>query len=358
MTQGLFNAFLIEMQKLTALAQKLPLDDRERVLAEIYERYQVVAFRMDAVDSFMADLLRKSAKTLRLNVKRKVEALLRQRIAAIKAQTAADISQLIQKAKVGKLSRAEAELLKDLRKFKRLVQISDTEAWHPVMKYLSDNGPEMQRATNGLTGKEAVKALEGYQRKLKGLLGEAYSLRSPAWIIRRKRHLKEAWKAARRLGPGYEVIKVAGEIKLNSRETWDEVILIVKKAGGADEVPEAIVHTAAQTKVEKRLSAIDQIIRDRLRESGLSTYQPSLLEIEGQKFAFVLRPNPEGVSAFRYLLHAQGGRLSKTNVQRLADAGIAVDKLELDITIEQFNRLADHLINSSLKVDFTKIATP
>lgn len=357
-TQGRFDAFRTEMESLTALAQKLSQEERERVLAEIYERYQVVAFRMDAIDSFMADALRKSAKALPNNVKKRAEALLRQRIAAIKAQTAADISKLTEKAKVGRLSQLEAELLKDLRKFKRLVQFSDTEVWHPIMKYLSDNGAKMQRATNGLSRKQAMKALEGYRSKLKGLLGEPYSLRSPAWIARRRRHLREAWKAAKRLGPDYEVIKVAGEIKLNSKETWDEVILIVKKAGRAGEAPEAIVHTAAQTKVEKQISAVEQILQDRLRESGLSIYQPSLLEITGQKVAFVIRPNPEGISAFRYILHAQGGRLSKKSAQRLADAGIAVDKLELDMTIEQFNRLADHLINSSLKVDFTKIAIP
>jgi hypothetical protein len=146
---------------------------------------------------------------------------------------------------------------------------------------------------------------------------------------------------------------------LNGKETWDEAILIIKNAGAKGEAPEAILHTAAQTKVERRISAVDQSIRDRLREGGLETYQPSLLEIEGENaVAFVLRPNPEAVTVSRYLLHAEGGKVSKTAIQRLIAAGMSLEKLELDITIEQLNRIADHLIDSTVKVDLAGSVRP
>jgi hypothetical protein len=178
-------------------------------------------------------------------------------------------------------------------------------------------------------------------------------------VARRGLHLREAVKAAKRLGREYAVISVSGTIKLNGKETWDEAILIIKNAGAKGEAPEAILHTAAQTKVERRISAVDQSIRDRLREGGLETYQPSLLEIEGENaVAFVLRPNPEAVTVSRYLLHAEGGKVSKTAIQRLIAAGMSLEKLELDITIEQLNRIADHLIDSTVKVDLAGSVRP
>jgi len=209
---------------------------------------------------------------------------------------------------------------------------------------------------------ELTKALEqrqGLHSKLKGFLGEAYTSRCQEFLDLREafedlaRHRVEALNArarAVRSDVQWEVVPIRGDIKIDDLESWDEAVLIVEKLRpGMTGLPRAQVVMTAQYKVEKRVSALNQITRDRPRELGDVTQAArlSFTDTSGARRAYQLLPSTPATQPKRFFFNASGEE--RLLGRRRFQAGeIEAQQAKLKASIDQFNAVADELLASAL----------
>lgn len=263
---------------------------------------------------------------------------------------------------------AQRLLMRTRRKYFGVLGGEWADAWEPTFRYLRDNAEKIAASVRALRAAEsalaqvrqtgsaiAIRAAEeellrarrsfnSHLSKIKGRLGEAYVPRWKGWKVQMKGYLEVAEREARTLpGPGrWEVRRVFGDLRLNGSETWDEAILLLNH----DTVPpQAKLFLAAQYKVEKQDTALDQIINDLRRETETTASRLPWVTFPGTPHPYALTPMPVGKTTYRHLFNASGGKFYATSIDRLRNAGIQVEQLTLDISVPEFDLLARQLLD-------------
>jgi hypothetical protein len=246
------------------------------------------------------------------------------------------------------------------------------EGWEPAFTYLSQNLAEL--AQRGKRLKAAREALQqalaagnpaavaaakqaelaarqsagGYLSKVKGLIGEAYVPRWKNWLIQIESFEEVAQRAAAELPGQWTVRPIAGNLRLDGAETWDQAILLAR-AGSPGSPPRAKLFLAAQFKVEKQVTALEQVERDAIRETATSAERAlPFLTFEGpdgRVEGWFLEPMPAGQQSHRYVFNASGGRFSQADILRLRQAGIKVEQLNLDVSTAEMDAVANTLLD-------------
>lgn len=242
------------------------------------------------------------------------------------------------------------------------------DGWEPTFRYLRDHAAKIaDRVQNLRTAQSeleaarkggsvtAIRAAErevrrardsanGFLSKIKGLLGEAYVPRWEAWNVQMDGYLELAGREAKALGPKWEVRRIVGELRIDGAEAWDEAILLVNREAG-----QAKLFLAAQYKVEKHISALKQVENDVLRETAVASGRlPRLTFAEpgAPPSTLALTPMVAGKVAHRFVFNAAGGRVSAAAIDRLRAAGVEVNQLNLDVTLEELNQIAMTLMDA------------
>ena len=132
---------------------------------------------------------------------------------------------------------------------------------------------------------------------IRGELAEIYLHHWPDWRIQMSSLEELADGVARKLPGNWTPEQFSGGALIDGKKAWDEGILLIKAPSSSDRLPRAVLHTSAQVKVENNLTALDQIVTDRLREIGTSFEAPTLSIIRGGfRRDFVLEASPSGAS--------------------------------------------------------------
>jgi len=184
---------------------------------------------------------------------------------------------------------------------------------------------------------------------IRGELAEIYLHHWPSWRLERSSLLEVANRISRtKLRGGWKPAPFSGGALIDGKKAWDEGILLVKPPSPGDRIQRAALFVAAQVKVEKRVTALQQIINDRVREVGTGGAPPILTLFEGNtQRDFVLETLPPDVEVLRYVFNAQGGKLSRADVALLQQHGLRATPRELDISIEGFDALASFIMDSA-----------
>lgn len=245
-----------------------------------------------------------------------------------------------------------------LAKFIRVLPLHDADLIG-VARYVITHAKSIRAAW--ATRAHNSQAFQGHLSKVKSLLFEAYVGFSRVWARRMVAVLRAAEKEAARLGPEWKATRVKGGLRyMNGRETWDEAILLIQiDASGTH--TKAIVFATAQIKAEKDISVIHQILKDVLRETdslrqgdsilrGGGSTLPNILQYEHHSVAQAveLLPHPIGRPITRFVAHTAGARIPESQLKSLAQRGMAADVLELEISVEELNKLAEAFIQAIL----------
>ena len=193
--------------------------------------------------------------------------------------------------------------------------------------------------------RSARERLGGYLYPIRGELAEIYLHHWPDWRVQLSGLQELATASARKLGKDWQVKSFSAGVLIDGKKAWDEGILLIKAPTSSDRFPRAALHTAAQVKVEKELTALEQTIKDHIREIGTSMQPPTLSILEGgYRRDFILEALPPDIEVLRYVFNARGGRLSATEVARLRAWNLQVTQMPLDISIEEFDALAQQIM--------------
>jgi hypothetical protein len=201
-------------------------------------------------------------------------------------------------------------------------------------------------AANASLLRLAERSWGGYLYPIRGELAEIYVNFWPAWRIQRDSLMELATATGRRLGRGWRTQPFAAGALIDGKKAWDEGVLLLRPSSASDRLPRAVLHSAAQVKVQPRVTALTQVIKDRTRERGAA---PILTVLEGnQRRDFRLEPLPPSEEVIRYVFHARGGSLSPAQIARLKAAGIEVTAQALPLSVEAFNALAGEIMFAAL----------
>lgn len=337
---------------------KLPLSQKNACLYDLYVRDLAVRYsRSEAVVPLLEAVKEAGDESI------KAFKLIKNELAKLQAMAAGRVA----KANSGTL------FTESYKKFEQVVD-PHNRVLKEAFKYLKENGSKIKAAEGDSS------SYTGYINKLKGILFEAYASRSKEWKKKVGELTKEAEKYAEELTKEaraaaktvreaaklankpvpeipvgkWEVQRITGGMKLYDWETWDEAILLVRKTEKGEE---AMLFAAAQFKSERRLSALNQTIRDIDREvdpiaASISmdenSLMPSIINLTNgvKSRQIMLLPNKGGIPSKRFVLHTEGAGVSKTQEMLLASKGILIEKLELDITAKGMAEIAIAFANS------------
>lgn len=182
---------------------------------------------------------------------------------------------------------------------------------------------------------------------IRGELAEIYLHHWPDWRIQLSGLEEIAAASARKLGRDWSVKPFSSGALIDGKKAWDEGILLIKAPTAGDRFPRAVLHTAAQVKVEKHVTALDQIILDQIREKGERAALRQLTIIEGRHRRNFLLENALEVEPVRYVFYATRGRISPSSVERLRRAGLRATPQPLDISIDEFDALTLQIMKAA-----------
>jgi hypothetical protein len=254
--------------------------------------------------------------------------------------------------------------------YQRMLAVVGNQAedgWSRVFDYCAQNAQAMaarsralrdveERAVQLAPGSHALdpelrqarERFGGNLYPIRGELAEIYLHHWPSWRLERSSLLEIAAQIARkRLPRGWKPVPFSAGALIDGKKAWDEGVLLVKPPSPEDRIQRAALFAAAQVKVEKRVTALLQIINDRAREVGTGA-RPTLTLFEGNtKRDFVLEALPPDIEVIRYVFNAQGGKLSLRDVALLQQHGLRAVPRELDISIEGFEALARFIADTA-----------
>lgn len=263
----------------------------------------------------------------------------------------------------------QRSLLRGYRKLRAVLGSQWADGWETTFRHLRENavgiagaGRELRSAVSALDEARAggsavlVRAAEarvqrarrrahGHLSRIKGHLGEAYVPRWSAWQIQVDGFLDLARREVARRPGHWEVRRVTGDLRIGGRQAWDEAVLLVRRDVSP---PSAELFLAAQFKVEKRVSALRQVHDDARRETALVRHTaPVVLSFRSGDAIenVVLSPPGAGTASHRYVFNAAGGRFSAADVARLRQAGLDVNQLSLDVSVGEFDAVAEALMD-------------
>jgi hypothetical protein len=358
-------AFRREAEVLEDLAPKLPLEERNALLAEL--RLRRAPYEPPAPAATTEAITRPKAGTALENAVRGAEASRLQAAASVRLRRAA----------ADRGSAAAIEKSDAIDRIGGVIGGAEGDGWQPAYEYLTTNAQAIAQAEQRYSAAidalakgqgpkaqlekelaDALTARRGFHSKLKGILGEAYASRCGEWLDLRDAFFELAThrvgqlnRAARRVDPDnpvlWEVVSAKGRLYIDSLEAWDEAVLIVERLRpGMNRLPRAELVVAAQYKVEKRVSALKQIAHDAEREAGAPGAPAIFTQVleNGAKRSYQLIP-PAGTSQpTRFLFNAEGGTVSAAEVARFTQGKLRAQQGTLRASVGQFGLVADEML--------------
>lgn len=364
---GVLRSFLQELEALEAIAPKLQgVTPAER--QEMLDALQ--RFRRSAV----ADTAATTGKTPTAITRPKAGTAA---FEAAQSGTVAKVQRLginrIREALADRTTAVKARIAEAFDMLTSVIGPSHTEGWDAAWAYLAKNGQGISEAEEAYAGllaraqkgesvadelKSAAARRNGYRSKVKGTLGEAYATRCSeladlrdAFFELAQHRVDELNKLAKRSSSGrrWKVITAKGDIRIDGLEAWDEAVLIVEELRpGMTGLPKAELVMAAQYKVEKEVSALNQIRRDAGREAGDVTHAAhfSYPGEGGALLSYELLPSVPTRPAKRFLFHAAGEE--SILGRKVFEAGdIEAQAASFKASLDQFNAVADELLASA-----------
>ena len=339
-TDAANRTFWRNLLRLEKMAQRLPPEERQQVYLEL-------SWRMQAVLAKEAN----AAEFLRRQYKRKLSKALESASEAVAKgkQAVPDGHAVFALEKFKQTLRGSNRALVAL--WKRFDQVVDLD--HPGMLQALRRITKNVDSIRGLLKKRAFRDLDNkHLWKVRGDLGEAYALMSKAWLKETEKLLREAEELALKRGPGWTAVymtQLEHAITIGGKEGPDAVIVLMNHNTG-----EVVLHAFAQVKIEKTVSAFEQIYRDFGRFIGQAAGSAGTAFGE---FQFRL---PSGISPpymivggatlpKPYVLSAADSAASVSALTFLKDAGAAITEIKLDLTINQLSRLAINCIEAIVK---------
>ena len=245
--------------------------------------------------------------------------------------------------------------------FQRMLAVTPHQVadWEELVAYLAEHAKKisadaaklhklLEQQATAKPGSSLAKSLpkkinevSGFRNKIKGFLGEIYLANWHRWHEQLEFAFQNAQRMARfEMSPGYEAVRISGGLKIDGREAWDAAVLLINRRERS-----VVLHTAAQVKVEKELSALKQIIRDRLREVGKDKSIPRVeVLINGRWEKFVLQKLPDGAETERFIFAAQGAKTYERHMRRLEGHMLQSRVMEMDIPYTGFDNLSHQLM--------------
>jgi hypothetical protein len=339
--------------------------EREELLATLRRFRRTAAAETESAEKSASAITKPKAGTAIYNAARSAEAAKIQRVAVEGMRAAA----------ADRSTAAKALVADAVDMMTSVIGPGHTEGWDPAFNYLAENIQRIKAvedryaAAVAKVGKgdgslqaaqeELRAALEqrgGLHSKLKGLLGEAYASRCEEFLLIRDafldlaRHRAEVLNAeAKRLGSSirWKAVTVKGDLKIGTREVWDEAVLLVQEVGPGVRRPKAELVMAAQYKVERDVSALPQITRDVGREAGTADKAAvlSFTDESGATFNYELSPSAPTRRPKRFFFNASGEK-SVAGRAEFAAGGTQAQQGKLKASIDQFNAVADQLLAS------------
>lgn len=256
-------------------------------------------------------------------------------------------------------SQAEKKALTAYRRMTRFIGHDSENGFSRVFDYCAKHAENIASATNEMQLIEdqlknsdnympAIGELlkqtnlaGGYFYPIRGELAEIYLHHWPNWRITMTSLEEIANSYAVKLGKGWKVQPFSGGALIDGKKAWDEGILLIKPPSGNDRMPRAVLVSAAQVKVEDYVTALEQTIKDRMREIGTSMGFPRLSLIEGNFTRdFILETLPEGIEPVRFVFNALEGKITPYQIAKLRAVNLQVTQMPLDISIDEFGELA------------------
>jgi hypothetical protein len=140
---------------------------------------------------------------------------------------------------------------------------------------------------------------------------------------------------------------------VDGRECWDEAVLLVERLRpGMKGLPRAELVMAAQYKVEKRVTALEQIGRDVARESGgggVPAMFSHTLEGGGTR-TYTLLPTTGADPPTRFLFNAAGGTVSPQEAAAFAKGNVRAQQGTLNASVDDFGAVADEFLAATSAV--------
>ncbi|MDP3161674.1 MAG: hypothetical protein Q8N31_16795, partial [Reyranella sp.] len=175
-----------------------------------------------------------------------------------------------------------------------------------------------------------------------------------------KESLDDARTVAHNLGGNWEALHVVGDIKINGKDAYDQAVILVNWHDNS-----VIVHTAVQIKAERgKLSVFEQLGNDIRRErvdvsklpaamneaaSGRVTGPVGSFAIDGRTEAFKLVLPLDGMETQRYVAFAEGATLGRAEAKELADLGVEVMAMPVDLSMNSLDALAIQVMIGAAK---------
>lgn len=235
------------------------------------------------------------------------------------------------------------------------------DGWQRLIRIFAESDPQELEAAGKLLRElrggvvkpatEALQSARGFQSRVKGLLGEIYLPRWPVFLRRIDDAYDNAHLLANSLPGEWEVVHAIGDIKIGTKDFYDQAILLVNWKTG-----EAYVHTAVQVKMEKYdISVVSQIINDISRESAATAGKllgdlPQLqFMFNGKPQALKMLPPKEGMPIDR-LVYFSGPGFSGPQIKMLEALGVQVEAIPIDIPMAQMDELSIEILLAAGKL--------
>lgn len=213
------------------------------------------------------------------------------------------------------LTLTKRERTRGLQLFFETLPLSNSAAWDTILERMTSFKGLASKAKKVRSGKKTIiQAFRGDANNLKGLLLELLFWHGPTWARMEKPLLEEAARRARQLSAGgelYKVVLIREPLRLAGQEIFDGAILLVRRHPTDPRIEEAVLHAAFQVKAERKITVIEQILRDMRREAEKALV--GLRTLAGDR-EFVLRAATDGQEAKRIIVLPQvptAGRMAK-----------------------------------------------
>lgn len=238
-----------------------------------------------------------------------------------------------------------------LMRYLRTVPAHDHGAWRTVGMKAASEGLEgkLRRVRNALPERDPKLTLAQHQSRvvaaygeskfrkllqteaghLMGVLGEVWSWRARAWLLRERQLYRTGLQRGRALaggGPDFRPIVVRQPLYLRGREIYDGAILLARPlASGPQQVEvfEAYLHVTLEVQARKETSLLGErtaqdVAREMLKPGGLE------LRTADHSMTFLVRYAPDGKPPARFIVAPELDQASPKSLEALQPRGADV----------------------------------
>jgi hypothetical protein len=212
------------------------------------------------------------------------------------------------------ISAAQSSPLQDaVLQYLRTVRPNDHRAWRRIAEKIAAQGRLEQklksvRAAGGVEafGEAEFRGLLASEAgAVQGALGEVWTWRSRAWLLRERQLMRTGVQRGRQLAAGaqaFSPLVVREPLLVAGREIYDGSVLLVRPlaSGPNVQVFDAFLHGTLQVQVRERVSLLDIAARDIERE--LRRPGGLVMRTVDHSRTFVVRTAPDGQAPIRYIV--------------------------------------------------------